>query len=393
MVALKVLTRADGAARFAREASVLSSLGHSGVVQYVTHDTTDRGKPFLAMEWLKGETLAQYLRRESPTIRESVDLVRGVAETLGAVHRAGVVHRDLKPSNLFLVESDVRRVKVLDFGLARMDLVQPILTMSGQLVGTPGYISPEQARGDLDIDARTDVFSLGCVLFRCLADRPAFAGTTETVLLAKVIFDEPDGQRALDREISAPLAVSLARLLEKDPSRRPGEGFEVAELLGELTSEDLEPRPDDVDAPPESSAAGVTVVLARQPFTDDVDTVPSRKSQIPMQGLSLRARALAHGLSHTTLATGADVVISEGFGGEAVARAARWAIDVRSVEPRLPVAIATGSPAGAAVERAAILLEQREVTGARIRICDDTAAEMPSELLVTSDAHSKLLTG
>src|SRR5262249_49662727 len=160
-------------------------LRHAGIVRYVAHGETPDGELFLAMEWLEGEDLASRLRRMPLTTDETVALGKRVAEALAIAHARGVVHRDLKPSNLFLVDNDVERVTILDFGIARLcDAAR--VTQTGAVLGTPGYMAPEQARGNDEIDPRADVFALGCVLFECLTGSPAFPGDHFMAILAKI---------------------------------------------------------------------------------------------------------------------------------------------------------------------------------------------------------------
>src|SRR5262249_47784594 len=149
---------------------------HPGIVRYVAHGVTHEGKPYLAMEWLSGETLSARLAGVGLSIAESVTLAAHVAAALGAVHRRGLVHRDLKPANLLLEGGAIESIKLIDFGIARLPNAGVRLTLPGATLGTPGYMAPEQIRAAADVDARADVFSFGCVLFRCLAGRTAFAG-------------------------------------------------------------------------------------------------------------------------------------------------------------------------------------------------------------------------
>src|SRR2546423_1553164 len=192
VVALKVLRRRHGdeAARFEREAALLADLRHPGVVQYVAHGHTQDGAAFLAMEWLEGRTLAELLDARPLKVKETLALGRAVAESLGAAHRHGVVHRDIKPSNLFLVDGDAARPRIIDFGLASSTRNARPLTRTGLLMGTIGYIAPEQARGARNIDPRTDLFSLGCVLYECLTGEPPFIADHAMGVLAKILFDE-----------------------------------------------------------------------------------------------------------------------------------------------------------------------------------------------------------
>src|SRR5262245_7079461 len=178
-VALKLL-HAQSAAdvdRFAREAEVLSELTHPAFVRFVAHGKTDDGTPFLALEWLEGESLADRLGRSSLTLAETLALGARVAEALGEAHRRGIVHRDIKPANLLLPMGRLEDVRILDFGIAYLEGNREPLREAGAPIGTPGYMAPEQARGEQEVTARADVFSLGCVLFRCLTGQRPFEGT------------------------------------------------------------------------------------------------------------------------------------------------------------------------------------------------------------------------
>ncbi|MFS8071190.1 MAG: serine/threonine-protein kinase, partial [Byssovorax sp.] len=170
LVAVKVLLegRTAGESRFEREAQLLSEMRHPGLARYVAHGAMKDGERYLAMEWLEGEDLSKRLQRSRLGIQESLLLVANVAEALEVVHAHGVIHRDLKPSNLFLVHRRVEEVKILDFGVARFGGVTGS-TQSGTILGTLGYMAPEQARSGQALDSRADVFALGCVLFECLA--------------------------------------------------------------------------------------------------------------------------------------------------------------------------------------------------------------------------------
>ena len=174
-VAIKLLREADDVtvARFFLEARILAELRHAGIVRYIAHGNTLTGDTWLAMEWLTGESLADKLRVGVMSIADVLTLGIRVAGALGAAHAAGIVHRDVKPSNLYLVGGGVDRVRVLDFGVARRGPFAGPFTPAGSRVGTPRYMAPEQVRGEA-IDARVDVFALGCVLYLCLTGRNAF---------------------------------------------------------------------------------------------------------------------------------------------------------------------------------------------------------------------------
>jgi predicted Ser/Thr protein kinase len=234
-VAVKVIfdERGHRTARFAREVELLAELSHPGIVRYIAHGETPSGEIFLAMEWLDGEDLEARLLREALTMDESVTLATRVAEALGAAHARGIVHRDLKPSNLFLLGGSIEHVKVLDFGVARRE-GRTELTQTGTMIGTPGYMAPEQARNSGVIDARADVFALGCVLFQCLTGTPAFDGDNTAGILGKILFGEALRVSALLPDVPEGLDALVAQMLAKDPALRPRDGANLAAALAAL---------------------------------------------------------------------------------------------------------------------------------------------------------------
>ena len=154
-------------------------------------------------------------------------------EGLAALHAANLVHRDVKPSNFYLPGRSFERLKVLDFGVARRGPHASEHTPNGGRVGTPRYMSPEQVRGG-KIDARADVFALGSLLYLCLTGRQAFVGSDEMAVLAKILLEEPPPVNQLRRELPAPLAELVARMMPKDASLRPADGRAVAAELAAL---------------------------------------------------------------------------------------------------------------------------------------------------------------
>jgi eukaryotic-like serine/threonine-protein kinase len=239
-VAVKLL-RVEAArlrARFEREAELLARLVHPAVVRHVAHGE-DAGELYLAMEWLEGEDLAVRLARGPLTPDECMVLMRRVIQALAAAHELGVIHRDLKPSNVFLPGGRVEDAKLLDFGIAHFEGGSTLATRTGAVIGTPGFMSPEQVRGQADIDARSDLFSLGCVWLECLTGKPAFAGEHVIAVLAKVMLEEP--AQLSTGTIPAASAALLRRLLAKDRELRPGG---ANQLLAELdAASSAPPRP------------------------------------------------------------------------------------------------------------------------------------------------------
>ena len=235
-VAVKILTGREvrEAQRFDQEGAILAGLVHPAIVRYIAHGVADSGARYIAMEWMDGEDLAARLEREHPTITETVVMARRTAEALAHAHRMGVVHRDIKPGNLFLPGGAIDRLKVLDFGIARLTSGARKLTRTGSVIGTPGYMAPELVRGARDITPRADVFSLGCVMFQCLTGRAAFEAEAPTALLAKILLVEPPRVRDVAPQIPAAVDEVVAQMLAKDPERRLPDAPAVLAALAAL---------------------------------------------------------------------------------------------------------------------------------------------------------------
>jgi serine/threonine protein kinase len=226
-VALKVLRREYALhptvrARFTREAQAAARLRHVNVVD-VTDVGVFEGQPYLVMELLEGETLRACCEREGPLPpARAVDLLLPVLDAVAAAHAQGLVHRDLKPENIFLAQQGISGVvpKVLDFGVVKLDdegARPAMLTGSGVLLGTPSYMSPEQARDVRDLDGRSDQFSLGAVLYECLCGRRAFEGDGMLGTLQLVASAAP---APLPDDVPDALRAVVLRALEKSPEAR-----------------------------------------------------------------------------------------------------------------------------------------------------------------------------
>lgn len=280
--------------RFTREAMFLSELQHPCIVNYIAHGRCDEA-PYLVMEWLEGEDLDQTLRRRrrafhdasasAPTavagmarkdvvallahdscateisahtpdsgfrspgaektvelcslqtsthglaVHEAVAIASRVARALGELHRRGLVHRDVKPANVFLVDGLPERAKLLDLGAARAEGAALRLTGTGVLVGTPIYMSPEQAQGESCVGAASDVWNLGCLLYECLAGVAPFESKHALTLLARIVQDEPPPLAVLRDDVPAGLVNIVAKMLRKDPRERYSDGAAVVEAL------------------------------------------------------------------------------------------------------------------------------------------------------------------
>jgi len=240
-VAIKTLTPAQGSAnqhfrtRFLREARAASKLSHPHIATIYDYGETTDGQPYLVMELVQGKTLSDLLREESLRIPRTIEIVREVAEALSEAHHHGLVHRDIKPSNIAINERG--NVKVLDFGLAKEvvtvasasdpSLLANTQTREGIIVGTPMYFSPEQALG-LEVDARSDLFSLGSVLYECVTGRPAFPGTSDIEICAKVIRDEPPPPSKINPKVPGELDRVTLKALAKNSDLRYQSAEELA---------------------------------------------------------------------------------------------------------------------------------------------------------------------
>ncbi len=245
LVALKAmlpgLAATDSAKqRFLREARAAAALKHDHVVT-IHQVGEDRGAPFLAMEFLEGEPLDERLKREGKLPPADVLRIgREMAEGLAAAHERGLIHRDVKPANVWL-EGKKARVKILDFGLARTSSDETHLTRTGAIVGTPAYMAPEQAQGKT-VEPRSDLFSLGCVLYRMATGETPFHGPDAISTLVAVVNEKPAPPVALNVELPAELSDFIMQLLAKDPKERPESAEMVADHLDRMARGEQLPR-------------------------------------------------------------------------------------------------------------------------------------------------------
>ena len=246
-VAVKVLLdkyarKEQVVARLEQEARLASSIGHEHIIDITDFGLTEDGRTFVVMEFLEGESLAELLNREGPLPEARiVDIAWQIASALGAAHAKGIVHRDVKPDNVFLLRrKDKDFVKVVDFGISKSmrssdvgEEDSPRLTQTGMVLGTPLYMSPEQARGDEELDARIDVYALGVIMYELATGRVPFTGTNYLAIISQVLNDEAPRPRASRPELSDEFENVILKALAKDRADRYQS---TAEILVDLSA-------------------------------------------------------------------------------------------------------------------------------------------------------------
>jgi tetratricopeptide (TPR) repeat protein len=369
-VALKVIAiagvDAGEEARFHREGRLLAGLTHPGIVRLVAFGQLDDGQPFVAMEWLDGEDVAQRIKRKPLTLSQALEVAASVADALHAAHATGIVHRDVKPSNVFLLRADdagVPQTRLVDFGVASADDAK--LTRTGAIIGTPAYMAPEQARGDTEVDARADLYGLGATLFEMIAGRPPHVGPTPIAILARLV--TTPAPRLCEVYPDAPLSLDelMSTLLATQPQDRPASGADVARELRRIVTElssSVEVARGIPDGDPQSFGSGVLSSTRNAGGTRMVTSILA--TQVPKG--APRQRLLAHLRSRGADATelGGDAIVAHLGARKALGDEAARAIDLafRLAKSNASVGIATGRtrvdrtrPTGEVVDRAAAL--------------------------------------
>jgi hypothetical protein len=386
-VALKVIALpgvdAGEEARFRREGRVLAGLHHPGIVRVVTFGQLDDGQPYIAMEWLEGEDLAQRQKRAPLSLSRSLVVAADLCDALAAAHEAGIVHRDVKPSNVILAGSGAGKegpfqVKLVDFGVAAAEDAK--LTRTGAIVGTPAYMAPEQARGDAHIDYHADLYALGATLFELITGRPPHLGPTPIAILARLV--TTPAPRLAEVFLDAPPRLDdlVARLLGTTPAERPESAAEVAAELRALADEIGAQSSDQLTRGAHESIPASSYTISKSGGTRLVTTIVA--TQVPKG--APRARLLTHLRARGGHATelGGDAIVCHLGMRKTLGDEALRAIDLgmRVAKLNASVGVATGrtridrtKPTGEVVDRAAALA--RDAARGQL-LADTTTTEM-----------------
>jgi eukaryotic-like serine/threonine-protein kinase len=246
MVAIKVLnpqqiTKSTAVMRFHNEARTAGSIGHPNICEVYDLGTLENGSPYIVMEFLEGETLAAKIARNTQlSFLDAIDVIASVLAGLAAAHGKGIVHRDIKPENILLVSKPQKSVKILDFGVSKMLGDDPYgegeevlsLTRTGMVMGTPYYMSAEQARGERDLDGRVDVYACGVMLYEALAGKRPYIAPNYNALLLQIVGKPPSRLKQHRDDVPKSLEASVVRAMDRDRNRRFATAAEFrAELL------------------------------------------------------------------------------------------------------------------------------------------------------------------
>jgi len=237
LVAIKVLrqdrvTSEAFVTRFLKEARAIGRLSHPNIV--AVYDVgEDQGTIYLTMEYIEGRSLAEIIKEKKVNVHELKEWAIQIADALNYAHNKGIVHRDIKPSNI-IVQKD-GHIKITDFGIAHIEDPNALQqTQAGEILGTPAYMSPEQVLGE-KVDGRSDLFSLGIILYEALTQKKPFKGDTLTAIFKEIIQTTPISPDKISKDVSPELAQIIMKCLAKDPKERFQTGAELAEALKKLS--------------------------------------------------------------------------------------------------------------------------------------------------------------
>jgi eukaryotic-like serine/threonine-protein kinase len=390
--------------RFLNEARAANAIRHPNIIEVLDSGTTERGASYLVMELLEGESLSARIKRLSRLDeRSAIEIAMQTAAGLGAAHAKGIIHRDLKPDNLFIIpeQSDAarERVKILDFGIAKLHALagDSLKTRTGTLMGTPVYMSPEQCLGTKEVDHRSDVYSLGIILYEMLAGRPPFLSEGFGELLSMHLHETPPSLREFAPQISPEVEAAVLRMLAKKPDERFGS---MADVRVALAAAAKLPHP----ITPGHKLGSTDQFGTRATVTaQEKDSQPKAPSPgTPSPGTLTPARLAREAVPQATVKTRQPPWVLIGAGAALMTIAALLAVVLRKQPPpppprQIPPVVAPTAPAPApAPAPAATMVRLRLETtppGARVvRVSDGVVlGTTPQTFELRSSSESLLL--
>jgi hypothetical protein len=411
--AVKVHTAAhdDADVRFEQEIALARELSHPGLPRGLGDGRLADGRRWLAIAWAEGETLGKRLRAGTLEVSATIALVRALAEVLAYVHRALVVHRDLKPDNVVLLGGDVGRVMLLDFGVAKRlgpGLAAP-LDERGMLVGSPRYMSPEQARSEPSVDTRSDVFSLACLAYRCLVGETPFAADDVVSMLARILLEEAPSLAARRPDAPRWFADLVGRMLAKSPDDRPSGGAAVAAALAEegtrtrTVSTASAPAPALVTLGAREQRWMTVLLVGAGSVSASMPGSSAARAPMAERDATIAELARSSGARVDRLASGDDLLTwrSDAPVIDVARDAARAGFAIAQRLAGSAVAVVTGRatgeqslPIGEVLDRAAFLLDRAKSRRAGGVLVDDATAGMIDErFVVEPDGSARVLLG
>ena len=395
LVAVKVLHSRGmiEMARFNQEARVLSELSHPGIVRYFDQGVTPAGAPYIAMEWLEGETLEDRLVRGRLGPEDAARMAHRVLDALSAAHGRDIVHRDIKPGNIFLVGRKIGDIRVLDFGIARRRFDIKRFTRDGATVGTPYYTSPEQARGRGDVDGRADIFSLGCLVYEALAGEPPYTGESPLEVMTKICAG--GAAELVSKRSGVPRALSslVGSMLAPDPAHRPQSAALLAEEFAQIArslqgagAASAVDRHGDSDERQRRTAVAMLVSLGKRGKIEESARISEARRLIEHMECRMERLVDRKLLITTDAATP----------GEQAVRLAAVALALRELEPSAKLAVATGRatfvgslPMGPFMDRLQALVSGQD--GGSIRLDDGLPCLLPARFSIRTSQDRQFL--
>ncbi|HUS27662.1 MAG TPA: protein kinase [Kofleriaceae bacterium] len=312
--------RAEIVQRFFNEARAATQISDPGIVQIFDFGTTPEGYAYIVMELLVGEALDRRLQRLGKlTVHDALRIMRQVSSTLGAAHAQGIVHRDLKPENVYMVRDPEvpggERAKILDFGIAKLSDNAGIKTQTNAIMGTPMYMSPEQCRGAGGIDARSDVYALGCLMFALITGLPPFVAEGHGELIVMHLTQPAPLMSSRAQHVAPAVDAIAARCLAKNPAERYASGTELAHAIGMLITSLSQPGPG-VMAPNTATHQAPTIALSSEQQTTlsgaaaqtpgTMTTQVVTRSKVPLIAGAIAVLGIAGGIGFLAVNGGGD---------------------------------------------------------------------------------------